>query len=80
MSELPEFDPYCEIVGPAEEEYMPNAPPHSPLTRSYFTTWAFFDVRFGPDGETIGTCLLDHQFEAIFLTGLPDVKGSLPHA
>ncbi len=31
----------------------------SPLTLSYFTTWAFFDVRFGPDGETIGTCLLD---------------------
>ena len=31
----------------------------SPLTRSYFTTWAFFDVRFGPDEETIGTCLLD---------------------
>lgn len=21
-----------------------------------------------------------HQFDAIFLTGLPDVKGSLPHA
>ena len=31
----------------------------SPLTGSYFTTWAFFDLRFGPDGETIGTCLLD---------------------
>ena len=31
----------------------------SPLTRSYFTTWAFFDVRFGPERETIGTCLLD---------------------
>ena len=31
----------------------------SPLTSSYFTTWAFFDLRFGPDRETIGTCLLD---------------------
>src|SRR4051812_44390616 len=31
----------------------------SPLTMSYFTAWAFFDVRFGRDGETIGTCLLD---------------------
>jgi hypothetical protein len=31
----------------------------SPLTGSYFTTWAFFDLRFGPDNETIGTCLLD---------------------
>ena len=51
--------PYCEIVSSAEEEYMPDAPPLSPLTRSYFTTWAFFDVRFGRDEETIGTCLLD---------------------
>jgi hypothetical protein len=59
VSQFPEFDPYCEIVGPAEEEYMPSGPPMSPLTRSYFTTWAFFDVRFGKDRETIGTCLLD---------------------
>lgn len=59
VSQFPEFDPYCEIVGPAEEEYMPSGPPMSPLTRSYFTTWAFFDVRFGPDQESIGTCLLD---------------------
>ena len=59
VSQFPEFDPYCEIVGPAEEEYMPDSPPLSPLTRSYFTTWAFFDVRFGQDQETIGTCLLD---------------------
>ena len=59
VSQFPEFDPYCEIVGPAEEEYMPDSPPMSPLTRSYFTTWAFFDVRFGQDQETIGTCLLD---------------------
>ena len=59
VSQFPEFDPYCRIVGPAEEEYMPGGPPMSPLTMSYFTTWAFFDVRFGPDAETIGTCLLD---------------------
>jgi len=59
VSQFSEFDPYCQIVGPAEEEYKPDSPPLSPLTRSYFTTWAFFDVRFGPDGETIGTCLLD---------------------
>ena len=38
---------------------MPGGPPMSPLTGSYFTTWAFYDVRFGPDRETIGTCLLD---------------------
>ena len=59
VSQFPEFDPYCNIVGPAQDEYMPSSPPMSPLTMSYFTTWAFFDVRFGPNGETIGTCLLD---------------------
>ncbi len=59
VSQFPELDPYCAIIGPAQDEYMPGSPPMSPLTLSYFTTWAFFDVRFGPDRETIGTCLLD---------------------
>src|SRR3954452_9210857 len=49
VSQFPEFDLYCQIVGPAQDEYMPSSPPMSPLTTSYFTTWAFFDVRFGPD-------------------------------
>ena len=59
VTKFPEFDSYWKIYGPAQKEYMPSGPPISPLTKSYFTTWAFFDVRFGPDGETIGTCLLD---------------------
>jgi hypothetical protein len=59
VSQFPEFDPYCQLVGSTQDEYMPSSPPLSPHTMSYFTTWAFFDVRFGPDGETIGTCLLD---------------------
>src|SRR5689334_11400218 len=46
VSQFPEFAPYGQIVGPSEEEYMPCGPPMSPLTMSYFTTWAFFDVRF----------------------------------
>lgn len=59
VTRFPEFDPYYQLVAYAEDDYMPDAPPFSPLTRSYFTTWAFFDLRFGPDSETIGTCLLD---------------------
>jgi hypothetical protein len=58
-SEFEEFDPYSELAGPASDEYMPHGPPISPLTTSYFTSWAFFDLRFGPDRETIGSCLLD---------------------
>src|SRR3954447_21655281 len=59
VSPFPEFKPYRQSAGKAEDEYMPGGPPLSPLTGSYFTTWAFFDLRFGPDNETIGTCLLD---------------------
>jgi len=59
VSELDELGEYVEIVCNAEDTYRPDGPPWSPLTPSYFTTWAFFDVRFGPDRETIGTCLLD---------------------
>jgi len=59
VSVLPELEPYYDVIAAAEDEYMPDAPPISPLTRSYFTTWAFFDFRFGSGLETIGTCLLD---------------------
>lgn len=59
LSVLPEMREYCEIVAQAEDEYHPSGPPLSPLTISYFTTWAFFDAAFGKDGETMGTCLLE---------------------
>jgi hypothetical protein len=59
LSDLREMWEYAAVVGQAEDEYMPDGPPMSPLTRSYFTTWAFFDAAFGQDRETIGTCLLD---------------------
>jgi hypothetical protein len=59
VSQFPEFRPYYKSAAKADDEYMPGGPPMSPLTGSYFTTWAFFDLRFGPDDETIGTCLLD---------------------
>ncbi len=73
VSVLDEFEPYNEIVVKAEDEYMPSGPPKSPLTRSYFTTWAFFDVRFGPYKETVGTCLLDAGTMLGFDTKVMDV-------
>ena len=63
VSAFDELDHYARIVGDAQDEYLPGFPPVSPLTLSYFTTWAFFDVRFGPHLETIGTCLLDTGLE-----------------
>ncbi len=59
VSTLPELKPYYDVMAAAEDEYMPSGPPMSPLTRSYFTTWALCDFRFGAGQETIGTCLLD---------------------
>ncbi len=59
VSEFPEFEPYYQVALHAQDTYLPGGPPMSPLTGSYFTAWAFFDLRFGPDDETIGTCLLD---------------------
>ncbi|MBF0429045.1 MAG: hypothetical protein HQL94_09000 [Magnetococcales bacterium] len=67
ISTLPELRPYARIVGKAEDEYMPDGPPFSPLTRSYFTSWAFFDVQFGPDMETIGSCIKELEL----ILGLP---------
>ena len=59
ISVHPELEPYYDVIAAAEVEYMPDGPPMSPLTTTYFTTWAFFDFRFGGGLETIGTCLLD---------------------
>jgi len=49
---------FVKIVSAAEDEYMPGYPPMSPVTNSYFTMWAMFDVQFGCSRETIGTCVL----------------------
>jgi len=59
VSILPEMKEYSRIMDKAERVYIPDGPPISPLTRSYFTHWAFFDATFGKDKETIGTCFLD---------------------
>ena len=49
---------YVRIAGDAEDECMPSGPPMSPLTVSYFTMWALFDVRFGSSRETMGCCIV----------------------
>lgn len=58
VSQLPEMKKYAKIVLKAEDEYLPSGPPMSPLTTSFFTTWAFYDLRF--DGiDTIASCLIE---------------------
>ncbi len=46
MSTMKEAKGFVRIAGEAEDEYMPSGSPMSPLTVSYFTMWALFDVRF----------------------------------
>ena len=58
ISGMREAKGYVRIVGDAEDEYMPSGPPMSPLTVSYFSMWALFDVRFGSSRETMGSCIL----------------------
>jgi len=73
VSVLPELTAYYDIAEPAEDEYMPSGPPMSPLTTSYFTCWAFFDLQFGPEKETIGTCFLDVTSQIGFSQDMSDI-------
>jgi hypothetical protein len=58
ISTMPEAKGYAKSVAKAEDEYVPDGPPISPLTASYFNMWAFFDLQFGSSRETMGTCIL----------------------
>ena len=58
ISDMREAKGFVRIAGGAEDEYLPAGPPMSPLTVSYFTMWALFDVRFGSSRETMGSCIL----------------------
>ena len=57
-SRLPEMKTYARIVAQAEDEYLPSGPPMSPLTGSFFTSWAFYDLPFD-DGDTLASCLIE---------------------
>jgi hypothetical protein len=50
VSQMPEMKAYYKAAADAEDTYMPAGPPISPLTGSFFTTWAFYDLR--PTGRS----------------------------
>jgi hypothetical protein len=58
MSQLPEMKEFADAVGSAEDEYLPSGPPMSPLTGSFFTSWAFYDLQFD-GGDTLASCQID---------------------
>ena len=59
LTGLKEMAPFADIISKAEDLYMPEGPPMSPLTRSYFSCWALFDACASPANETIGTTILE---------------------
>lgn len=59
ITQLSPMKPFVDLIGKAEDEYMPSGPPMSPLTISYFTCWALFDACVGNRRETIGTCIVE---------------------
>jgi hypothetical protein len=73
ISVMKEARQYAKIVGDAEDTYIPAGPPISPLSTSYFTMWAFFDVLFGQSWETMGTCILCIAQETGLMAGFADV-------
>ena len=59
LSDLPALSKLTNVLGQADDIYLPSSPPSSPLTKSYFTCWGFFDLCVGIKKESFGTVILD---------------------
>ena len=57
LGELPELSKLMDQVEAAQEEYMPDGPPMSPISKSYYLNWAMFDIPTGINRETLGSCV-----------------------
>ncbi len=55
LAELPDLLKLNNIYADAQEEYMSQGPPISPLTYSCFYCWGFFDLSIGLHKETFGS-------------------------
>lgn len=58
-SQMPELKSWAGAVSTAEDEYLPSGPPMSPLTGSFFWTWALYDLPIARTRETVATCQLE---------------------
>jgi len=57
LGELPELSKLMDQVEAAQDEYTPDGPPISPISKSYYLNWAMFDIPTGINRETLGTCV-----------------------
>jgi hypothetical protein len=58
LLDLPELRRFRDRIERDEEEYMPEGPPMSPLTRTFFWHGVIWDLSFGLQRETLGSVLL----------------------
>lgn len=59
ICDLPALSKLADAYENADDVYMPSGPPMSPLTKSYFSCWGFFDLCVGLKKETFGTIIID---------------------
>jgi len=57
LGELPELSKLMDQVEAAQDEYTPDGPPMSPISKSYYLNWSVFDIATGINRETLGTCV-----------------------
>ena len=57
-STLPPLHKINDFIGEWQDTYQPGLPPMSPIANTFFTCWTLFDVTFGVEKETVGTCFL----------------------
>jgi hypothetical protein len=70
-------DEYQEILESALDTYMPGFPPMSPVTDSYFHSWALCDLEFGDDGDNIGRIAAGMMAEMEMPTEVKELCGKL---
>lgn len=58
LAALPATVRIAQRIEQAEQEYVPGWPPLSPVSNSFFTTWAAYDAAAGLKRETLGSCVL----------------------
>ena len=59
LSDLKAVAKIANALADADDIYLPQGPPTSPLTKSYFTCWGFFDLCVGLKKESFGTIIID---------------------
>ncbi|MDD2760109.1 MAG: hypothetical protein PHH11_07430 [Methylomonas sp.] len=61
LQDIPEpaLSRFFNAIAEADDDYHPEGPPMSPLTKSYFNCWLLFDLTIGLDKETLATIAID---------------------